>query len=271
MESSLFRRLIFATLLSAGFIAGLMTPALAQGGPPLITNDPGTPGSKNWEINLGFMPILTNHANQLQVPQIDLNYGLGNRIQLTYEVPFVWQSSDGQPNATGWSNAFPGIKWRFLDRGEDGWQISTFPQIEVGGSPKSVKSGLAEGGTRLLTPFEFSHPLGPIHLDFEAGYYFPLHSPQAHDERILGLALGHSFSEEFEGIGEVYDDRVMGASPHETTFDLGGRYKFHKGLLLLFMAGRSFSGNSSAQPEFLGYVGLQILLEKYGRRLQSER
>jgi hypothetical protein len=33
--------------------------ALAQGGPPYYTNDPGTPGHLNWEINLGYMPFLS--------------------------------------------------------------------------------------------------------------------------------------------------------------------------------------------------------------------
>jgi hypothetical protein len=32
------------------------TLAFAQGGPPYYTNDPGTPGHLNWEINLGYMP-----------------------------------------------------------------------------------------------------------------------------------------------------------------------------------------------------------------------
>jgi hypothetical protein len=41
-------------------------------------------------------------------------------------------------------------------------------------------------------------------------------------------------------------------------------------LILLFMAGRSFSGNSSGQPEFVGYFGLQILLERYGRALHAD-
>jgi hypothetical protein len=27
----------------------------AQGGPPFITDDPGTPGNKHWEINLGWI------------------------------------------------------------------------------------------------------------------------------------------------------------------------------------------------------------------------
>lgn len=33
----------------------LRTPTVfAQGGPPLITDDPGTPGNGKWEINVAF-------------------------------------------------------------------------------------------------------------------------------------------------------------------------------------------------------------------------
>ena len=29
--------------------------AHAQGGPPFITDDPGTPGNRQWEINVGWL------------------------------------------------------------------------------------------------------------------------------------------------------------------------------------------------------------------------
>jgi hypothetical protein len=87
--------------------------ANAQGAPPLLTNDPGTPGSGNWEINLGVMPVLRQYQDVFQIPQVDINFGLGDRVQLTYEIPFVLQNESGQPIQTGWSNGFVGLKWRF--------------------------------------------------------------------------------------------------------------------------------------------------------------
>src|SRR5208282_2809245 len=99
--------------------------ARAQAGPPFQTNDPGTPGNANWEINLGTMPAISRGASSYQITQIDLNFGLGDRIQLTYEVPYVFQYSNGQSTQSGWSNGYPGVKWRFVDGGDDGWQIST--------------------------------------------------------------------------------------------------------------------------------------------------
>ncbi|HEY6331205.1 MAG TPA: hypothetical protein VI756_17895 [Blastocatellia bacterium] len=258
--------------LVAAVMLGLVCAAhaQAQGGPPLITNDPGTPGNANWEINLGVMPVLTDTVKSVQAPQIDLNYGLGDRIQLTYEVPFVWQSATGQQNVTGWSNGFPGVKWRFVDGGENGFNVSTFPQIELGGSTGSVRDGLAENGTRFLLPLEASKTLGPLELDFEVGYYFPFNTARSRYERILGLAWGHKVNERLEAIGEIYDDKVMSSPVHNTTFDVGARYQFHKGLIFLVMAGRSFLGNSSGQPEFFAYTGIQILLDHYGAHLHSE-
>jgi hypothetical protein len=46
----------FAHPLLVAMLAAFSLPALAQGGPPYYTNDPGTPGNLNWEINLGYMP-----------------------------------------------------------------------------------------------------------------------------------------------------------------------------------------------------------------------
>jgi hypothetical protein len=252
-------------------IIGLVASAKAQGGPPLLTNDPIPPEHGNWEINLGTMPEITDTTTSVQLVQIDLNYGLTDRIELICELPFVWQARTGERSATGWDNALPGVKVRFVNGGEDGWNFSTFPQFQIGGSAESVRKGVADQGTRFLLPFEASKRFGPVHVNLEAGYFFPFDSSVSHEERILGLALGHKFTNKFELLGEIYEDKEMGSSPHDVTFNGGGRYEFHKGLLLLFMAGRSFEGNSSGQPEFLGYVGIRIHLDHYGTRFHEEK
>jgi hypothetical protein len=239
----------------------------AQGAPPLLTTDPQTPGNGNWEINLGVMPVLRQHQNLFQVPQIDVNFGLGDRLQLTWEIPYVLETQASQAPQTGWGNALPGVKWRFLET-ENGWKVSVFPQVELPGFATSVRNRTSSSGTRLLLPVEVEKPVGRLNLSFEGGYYIPWHS---YGERILGFALGREVTPKLELMGELYNDYPMGRLPHDTTFDGGGTYKFHEGLLLLVMAGRSFSGNSSGQPEFIGYIGVQILLTKYGKQLQSDR
>src|SRR5580658_3622336 len=87
------RRLIHG-LLVLGAVVWLALPAEAQGGPPYYTNDPGTPGPMNWEINLGYMPFLFNGQSIVHTPDVDINFGLGDRIQLTCEL--AWLRVDHQ-------------------------------------------------------------------------------------------------------------------------------------------------------------------------------
>ena len=81
-------------LLSCVFVATvatvlLPTRALAQGGPPLITDDPDTPGPGYWEINIAALRDKTQRQRRLEVPRVDVNYGVGRRIQLKFEVLWV--------------------------------------------------------------------------------------------------------------------------------------------------------------------------------------
>ena len=257
-----------APLVAVVFAAALLAPraTYAQAGPPYITNDPGTPGNGNWEINLASMTTRSAGVTAWQIPQIDLNFGLGDRIQLTYEIPYVIQSGGGEPQASGWSNAFPGIKWRFLDQGEGGWQMSVFPQYETPGSPSAQRKGIAEQGSRFLLPIEVSKSVGPLDLDFEAGYYLAHRGPE---ERIVGFVAGHRFTPRLELDVELYNDHAMGDLPDFTTLDVGGRYRLGRGFLLLFMAGRSIA-NSSGQIDFQSYLGIQLLLSDYGLHLEKD-
>jgi len=240
--------------------------APADAGPPYLTNDPGTPGNANWEINIGTMPIVGRDLATYQLPQIDMNFGVGERLQLTYEIPYDLQSRAGEPHVSGWSNAYPGIKWRFFDEGEDGWQLSTFPQLETAGSAAAQQRGIAADGPRLLVPLEIAKTIGAYKLNFEAGYYFPRHGP---DESILGFVIGRNATPRLELDCELYDDRVLGAAPL-VTLDFGGRYKLHRGFILLFMAGRSVTAAKAGQVDFMGYLGIQVLLSHYGLKLAED-
>jgi hypothetical protein len=240
--------------------------AVAQAGPPYLTNDPDTPGNANWEINLGSMQTIARGVSAYQVPQIDLNFGVGDRIQLTYEIPYVFQESSGQTGVTGWGNAYPGIKWRFLDQGENGLHMSLFPQVAMDGTDHSRQVGIATDGPRSLLPVEMSQRIGPLRFDLEVGYFLPGNGPK---ERIMGFVAGRTVNDRLELDAEIYDDHAFGAPLHTTTLDIGGRHKFSPSFIALFMAGRSVNGISEGRPEFFGYVGLQILLSDYGRSLNT--
>jgi len=252
------------------FVAAALSAVRSAGadaGPPFLTNDPGTPGNGNWEINIAAMQTTYPGVSSWQLPQLDVNYGLGERLQLTAEIPYLVGSSSGQSRATGWGNAYPGAKWRFFDQGEGGWQISTFPQVQTAASASTRRAGIAMDGPRLLLPLEVARTAGAYRCDLEVGYYFAGHGPQ---ERLLGFVAGRQLTSRLELDAELYNDHVMHSSPQVTTLDLGGRYKLRRAFNLLFMAGRSLKGNSPGQVEFMGYLGIQILLGNYGRSLAAE-
>lgn len=233
----------------------LPTPTRADAGPPFFTNDPGTPGNGNWEINLAVTQTSLHGLSVWQLPQLDVNYGLGERVQLTAEIPYVVVNATGQPQAGGWGNANPGIKWRFFDQGDGGWQISTFPMYQTGGSADAQRKGIAVEGPRIFLPVEIAHRAGALSLDLEAGTYVPIHGE---GEDIVGLVVGGDVGARLELDAEFYNDHVHGAAAINT-LDFGGRYKLRHGLNLLFLAGRSVLGKSGSEVDFTGYLGIQIL------------
>jgi hypothetical protein len=240
--------------------------ARSQGGPPFLTNDPGTPGNANWEINLGSMQSIARPGASYEVPQIDVNFGVGDRIQLAYMIPYVLQTRGGETRESGWGNGYTGVKWRFLDQGPEGWQMSIFPQLETAGSALARREGLAVPGPRDLLPLEMTRKLGPLDIDFEAGYYI---AGKATGERTLGLVAGRPVTKRLELDAEIYDDRGYGTS-HSTTLDFGGRFWLRRGIIALFMAGCSLNGPGDAPAQFVGYIGVQFLLSDYGRTFTQE-
>src|SRR5207244_4178488 len=128
--------------------------ALAQGGPPLITDDPGTPGSGKWEIQFSFAHERTEHERSYDAPLLDVNYGWGERIQLKCEVAYLTIDTDDERAHSGLGNSLAGLKLRFLDEDRAGFAMSFYPQVEFNNPTKSVRRGLVESGTNVLLPVE---------------------------------------------------------------------------------------------------------------------
>src|SRR5580693_10337693 len=69
--------------------------AHAQAGPPFRTDDPETPGNKHWEINFSWLADRNPQEGSYSIPDFDVNYGLGDRIQLKYELPIAVHEDRG--------------------------------------------------------------------------------------------------------------------------------------------------------------------------------
>jgi hypothetical protein len=241
------RRRIWCLLLLAA-----STLAHAQGGPPMVTDDPDTPGDGNWEINLASIDERTRDGWLYTVADVDINYGWGQRLQLKLDTP--WNATrQGGSWASGAGTTLAGVKWRFYEDDTAGWAVSTYPQVGFNLDSATVSRGLADPGKSLFLPFEATTHLGPVDIDIEAGRTLR----QAGDgEWIAGVILAHSFSSRLQMMFETREHGSRAGSA--TLLNLGGRLALSRGLSLLAAAGREAGAADPGRLSTLVYLGIQI-------------
>lgn len=244
-----------SALLSLGFFLAA-TAGLSQGGPPFATDDPGTPGNRQWEVNLAFTVETRDRERTFETPLLDANYGLGERIQLKMEIPWIVQRTEGAGTDTGWGNALFGVKWRFLDEEKNGISIATYPQVEINASLDSARKGLAEEETSFLLPVLFEKKVGPVSANVEIAHRF---RRGRQDEWIFGLAVGREVSERVDVAAEAFATTSYRVFDPVSIWNLGARWKVAEKTVLLVSVGTGISGSAEEpRARFQGYVGAQF-------------
>ena len=259
-------------------LAIAIAPALAraQGGPPFITDDPGTPGNHHWEINFGWTADHNPGNAYYETPDIDMNYGWGDRIQLKYELPMAVYTNPNNTTGAGLGESLLGIKWRPYEHHKAGeepsdenmdFSIGTYPQASINNPTSAVRRGLVENGPQYYLPMEMTAKLGPVNFDGEVGHWFGNQLIPSRWGR--GLIAGHEINDRIELYSELYDlqdANRIGSIPkqRELTFDIGGRQSLdHKNhIRLLFMGGRAIQAvtRRNSEPSWIAYLGIQFLL-----------
>ncbi len=248
-----FQHIVNALILAVVLPAA---PVWASGGPPMITDDPGTPGDGHWEINVAELSNHVAGATTYQLPLVDLNYGVGDRIQLKLEMPWLMENQSGT-RLSGAGDGLAGVKWRFYDEGEKGWQISTYPQVEFG-FPRSnaTRNGMIDGGTSYLLPAEFVYGFDDFDINVELGRWF--RPAQQEDTWTAGLVLSHEVRKGFELIAELHDEVAMHQPQSELILNFGARWNLSERYTLLLSAGRDIHNTFGAKNTLLTYLGLQM-------------
>jgi len=229
--------------------------AAAQGGPPMLTDDPDTPGDGKWEINIASVFEHGDDATTFELPLLDVNYGIGGRLQLKFEVPWVHEHTEGHM-VSGAGNSVAGVKWRFFDAGEDRWQISTYPQVEsrfpAGGSR------FADPGVSYLLPLQFQRKFGDWGVNFDVGRW--LRPRRAVDTWIGGVAIGREINKDFELIGELHDEADVHSGRDELIINFGLRWNWSERYTLLASAGADLHNGLGDKIAPLTYLGIQLHL-----------
>jgi hypothetical protein len=224
----------------------------AQGGPPLETDDPGTPGSGHVELNISVEAERESAGTSYDVPRLDANLGVGARLQLKLEVPWRVATAPAEPARTGIGNVVLGVKWRFAQTGAVA--VSTYPQLTLGGSESAGMKGVADRETTLLMPVEVAWNVGPVSLNAEVGYQ----RGQGSSELVYGLALAREAGRALELLGECHGSGNTDLTEQGVLCGVGFRWVLQRTVGLLVAYATGVIGSAEDRPDHRLYSGVQL-------------
>lgn len=237
-------------LLLIGFFLSLQ--ALAQGGPPMITDDPYTVGNNKWEINIAQLGITDNSHWQTQSPYFDVNYGVGDQIQLKYESGISILANAAIPYGGPYADA--GMRWKFYQNESAGMALSTYPQYTFSPGYYAKNTDVDRSETSLFLPIEFSKRWGDFAVNPEVGYGF-VNGDE--DFWSVGLLVAEDLRKGWSIMAEIHE--IVPVTDHgvQSIFNVGTSFDLNETFTILASVGTSFAQS----PEFLiSYLGLQIHL-----------
>ncbi len=149
------------------------------------------------------------------------------------------------------------MKWRFYDAGLDGWQISTYPQVQFNyqnaGSPRR---GLAAAGTSVLLPLEFAKSCPGFDINFDLGRW--LRPAGQGDTWSAGIVVGHEIRKGLEVMAELHGEGSTDFGRNESIFNFGLRWDMSARYTLLAAAGRDLHDGLGATNTLLTYLAIQL-------------
>ena len=221
----------------------------------MITDDPGTPGPGKWENNIAIAFEHRPHETAYDLPVIDLNYGVGEHIQLTLQGGPVLVKRSGHGLIGGLGGTEAAVKWRFLDEEKSGFDASMFPRVIFNITQSSVRRGLAEDGTRFQIPFQVAKTFGRFHADAECG---PLANTIGRSEWIYGIVGGVELAKTTMLMAELHGISRMNFTRDVLTVNFGLRHQLTDARILIASIGHELRDPDQARS-FIGYLGVQLL------------
>jgi hypothetical protein len=255
MNKKQIRRTLSLALLAVLSLLILSPSVRAQGGPPMITDDPATPGDGMWEVNFLSTVGRSREGWVFEAPLVDLNYGLGQHLQLKLEAPWVIVKEPGEKAKSGPGNSMVGVKWRFIDEERRGFDMSIYPQLEFNNPTNSEARGLVDKGPSLLLPVEAGKRIGPVEVIGEVGYRVSRHGS---DEWEYGVLFVRQVSPRVELAGEIHGSALRTFREGELFFNAGSRIRLTKSAVLLMSAGRTIRNAGGQGPQTIATFGIQF-------------
>lgn len=241
-------------IIAALLLLTFPTIIAAQAGAPLLTQSPGTPKQGHWAHKLSVNLDDRGTKEVWKIPQLDVTYGLTNRIQVQAKLPWMLSHTPGQDDKTGLGNSLLAAKWRFAENTSSGWAMSVYPQLEFNNPTKSVERGLASDGWQLLMPLQVAARTGPVRFAADLGYRIGEVSRDAYSYGIAGNVKPAKWLELLAEFHDVASRRFVDRDP---IIAGGTRIKMTGRTLLLTSYGHRVGGHLAHGRGAVAYFGLQ--------------
>lgn len=223
---------------------------LAQsGGPPMITDDPGTPEKGAWEINFSFNSELKKYEKEFKTPLLDINFGFNERTQLKLEFPYLLSKSISGEYQGRFGDVTVGIKYRFLDEDKFDIALSIYPQLTFATE--------TEARNEFQLPLQIEKSFGKLVFGLDLRYVF-IHGDKDYMQN--GLLLGFDLSARLKVMGEfVYWTNTPNFDNIEAVFNLGFKYQMNNVFTLMTSMGTGLlSIDRESRIRFISFIGFQI-------------
>jgi hypothetical protein len=195
-------------------------PESAVSSPPMGMDDPGTPGRYGVEVNFVGSWLRAGAARNAE-ELLDANYGIGDRIQLKYERPYVSEGEVGSHAQRGMGPTELGVKWRFVD--SHGWAAAVYPQYQfddgfvlkdADGAPEETE------GRSVYLPVLLSKS---VHERYTIGLNLGFRRNLDHrgDDANFAVGAGRAVGETQRVLAEVYSERDRDLNNRQTDVRVG--------------------------------------------------
>ena len=246
-----------AMRLAVGVVIGLGYATAAVAGPPFLTDDPTPVETGNWEATLFSTGTAAHGVTSGLGPALEVNYGVMENVQLHVIAPVGFQSPSGKKTKFGYADTELGIKYRFVDPGEDDWfpQIAVFPLVEV--PTGNQRLDLGSGHAQVFLPLWLQKDFGDWTV-FGGGGYWVNPGLGNRDWWFTGLGVTRKVTERLSVGAEVFNQTASETGGKDSTgFNVGAVYDISETWHLLGSIGRGMHDDESAN-KMAYYLGVQM-------------
>ena len=217
--------------------------------------DTDTPGAGKCEINLNVAGERSAAGWEYVLPEAELNYGVGERLQLVLGVPYMVLRETGAASRSGFGAASTGVKWRLVDQDDAGFSLAVFPVYNWNLSDSAERRGLVEPVRRLVLPVILGVRRGYTGFFAEAGRVQVDHAPS---EWLAGVRITNQCHAKVECRVEVQHNLIPRQAGH-TLAGVAFKWAVAENLILQGGVGRDIGPSREEKHQFAFKFGVQLL------------